>query len=113
MEGFPKVEQIESLETLSDAQRDLLGELLKADDPPELADHRAAEIPANAELVVYRLDGGKALVAPLARNVRVGTPIVMVGWERMAQKISISEDQVVEKVELSLAARVDPVSSFE
>lgn len=113
MEGFPKVEQIELVETLSNAQRDLLGELLKADDPQAMQGRRVAETLADAELVVYWLNDGRALVAPRAPNVRVGTSIVMVGWERMAQKVSISDDQVVEKVELSLAARVEPASSFE
>jgi hypothetical protein len=107
---FPVVERIASIETLTEAQRELLDELLETESLGADPDRVIAEIPSGAELVVYRLNDGKALVAPQAEGVTIGAPIMVVGWERIASRVALSEGDLLDEVELSLAAGIQTAS---
>jgi hypothetical protein len=87
-----RIEVIEPLASLTEAERELLDEMLE--DHPDL--DRAA-------LVVYRTSGsGRPLVAPANVALRAGITVVCDGWTETAQ--SVSSDNPERVVEVGLAA---------
>jgi uncharacterized transporter YbjL len=95
MGPFPRVEQIESLDGLTEAQRTLLDKALASH--PELGPET---------LVVYRLDDRSALVAPRADTVGVGDAVICTGWTEAYQTASVAEGEVGEVTNLDVASGV-------
>jgi hypothetical protein len=94
VEGFEEVERIEPLETLSAEQRELLSGVIANE--PALA---------GANLAVYRLRGGRALVAPRTDAISVGDPLIATGaWT--STHFMASSDESVPDVEISVAPEV-------
>lgn len=88
-----RIEVIEPLASLTEAERELLDDLLE--DHPDL--DRAA-------LVVYRTSGSsRPLIAPANEALRPGVTVVCVGWTVTAQ-IASSGDPPERVVEVGLAA---------
>jgi hypothetical protein len=98
-----RVERIEELESLSETQRHLLAGMLERGPlHPDLV----LTFPEGTDLVVYWLDDGDALVAPRNPSIRPGAVIEIVGGTASAQRVGVSEGQVVEEVELAIAVGV-------
>ena len=93
----PRVQRIGAIDVLTGAQRELLAQATPRD---------------VAELVVYWLDDGSALVAPRNPAVEVGTDIVCVGSAQALQRVAVSEGRVVEEVDLHVVAEVQPWSPW-
>jgi hypothetical protein len=68
VETVERVERVEHLETLTATQRELLDGAIRSH--PELAEE---------SLVVYRLKGGKAIVAPRTEAISIGDPLICTG----------------------------------
>jgi hypothetical protein len=93
VEGFEKVERVEALETLTPTQRALLDGAIS--NHPELA---------AVALVVYRLQGGRAMVAPPTDAISVGDPLICAGdWTETHFTASSDPDGSDEEVSVAPA----------
>jgi hypothetical protein len=83
VQGFDKLGGVEPLATLTAAQRELLDQAIR--DHPDLV--------ASGFLVVYRLKGGGALVAPQTEEIAVGDPLIHTGgWTATLSTASSDAD---------------------
>ena len=102
MEGFDRVERIDPLETLTAEQRELLDDAIR--DHPELA---------SETLVVYRLEDGRALVAPQTEAISIGDPLFCSGsWTESHSSVVLSDEGSWRDAEVSVAPAVADATPF-
>jgi hypothetical protein len=95
VEGLERLERVEPLETLTAAQRELLDGAIR--NHPELA----SEI-----LIVYRLQSGRALVAPQSEEISVGDPLICTGGWTETHSTASSDSDSSPDADLSVASAV-------
>jgi hypothetical protein len=103
-----RVDRIEALDTLPVKERELLTTARDPERSLRSGHGRPLRLPDDAELVVYRVDDGTALVAPRTPTVRVGVEVVCVGASAAVQLVGISEGGDTDKVDLHVAEGLRP-----